>query len=511
MRAGRDSGERPPRVGLSVLAKASVASVLILLCSAGAVVAGVLVQVHKIVHPPPLKNLPPPEKPIDDAPVEAVKPGGPRTILVLGSDRRSKRSADAKVGFEARSDTILLIRLDPKRHRVAALSIPRDLAVTIPGHGENVKINEAYTDGGPGLTVKTVKNLFRTATGNNFPINGVVDVNFNGFQRLVNYVHGVYVDVDRRYYIPPNTGTSAIDLQPGYQKLTGSQALSYVRYRHTDSDLFRAARQQDFLRQAVSQPAVQKMKNLSGAERLLQIMQSYMRFDKNFLSSSNVVGMLRTALSLSQTHSPVNQIPFAGVQDAPNPETDTRLYISQNSLRSIYTAFMTGEGSRNPKRVTTTTKRKKVKTSSVSGLENAQHLGENMAVLADPKLDFPFYFPQYRALGSQYTNDDPYIYKITDESNKRHQAYRIVISAPGPGEYYGLQGTTWKSPPVLANPDRVVNQNGRKLLLFYDGSHLRAVGWRTPRGAYWVSNTLTYALPNTRMIAIAASMSHLKQ
>ncbi len=497
-------------MGLTVLAKATLASIVIVLCSGGAVVGAVLMQVHKIVHPPTLPGLPTPEPSIK-VKVEAVKPGGPRTLLVLGSDRRSKRSADAKVGFEPRSDTILLIRLDPKRHRVAALSIPRDLSVTIPGHGDGVKINEAYTDGGPSLTLDTVKNLFETATGKNFPINSVIDVNFNGFQRAVNYVHGVYVDVDRRYYIPPNTGTSAIDLEPGYQRLVGSAALAYVRYRHTDSDLFRASRQQDFLRQAVHQPAVQKLKSISGASRLLQVMQSYMRFDKDFLSNKNVLGMLRTAVSLSAGNAPVNQIPFAGVADSPNPETDTRLFISQASLLKIYTQFMTGEGTQNPVRVQKATKRKKLKSGSVGGLENAQHLGENLAVLADPKLDFPFYYPGYRAIGSSYSNDAPRVYKLTDEAGKRHQAYRIVISTGAPGEYYGVQGTTWKSPPYLDNPDRTIVQNGRRLMLYYDGSHLRAVGWKTPKAAYWVSNTITHSVANTRLIAIAASLTHLNQ
>src|ERR1700742_3008089 len=222
MRNEWERRQRPPRVGLTVLAKAAVASLVIVVCSGGAVAAAVLLQVHKIVHPPALPGAPKPE-PALQIPVEEVKPGGPRTLLVLGSDRRSKRSADAKVGFEARSDTILLIRLDPKRGRVAVLSIPRDLSVTIPGHGDGQKINQAYTEGGAKLTTETVKNLFETAIGKNFPINGVMDVNFNGFQRAVNYVHGVYVDVDRRYYIPPNTGTSAIDLQPGYQRLVGSE------------------------------------------------------------------------------------------------------------------------------------------------------------------------------------------------------------------------------------------------------------------------------------------------
>jgi LCP family protein required for cell wall assembly len=504
--------QRPPRVGLSLLARAGVASLVIVLCSGGAVAASILLQVHKIVHPPTLPGAPKPE-PALKVPVEPVQPGGPRTLLVLGSDRRSKHSTDAKVGFESRSDTILLVRLDPARKRVGVLSIPRDLAVTIPGHGDGMKINEAYTAGGARLTLETVKNMFQTATGRNFPINGVIDVNFNGFQRAVNYVHGVYVDVDRRYLIPPNTGTSAIDLQPGYQRLVGSAALAYVRYRHTDSDLFRAARQQDFLRQAVGQPAVQKLKSLDQASRLLQVLQSYFRFDKDFLSTKNVFGLLKTAVSLSSGRAPVNQIPFAGVADSKTPETDTRLFISQASLQTLYTQFMTGEGTRNPKKVTKTTKRNPVKASRVTGLENARNLGENLAVLADAKLSFPFYFPGFRTTGSRYPNDTPQprIYKLADQSGKRHDAYRLVIATGAPGEYYGVQGTTWTNPPYLDSPDRTVQQNGRRLLLFYDGSHLRAVGWKTPNAAYWVSNTITHSIANTRLIAIAASLTHLRQ
>jgi hypothetical protein len=86
-----------------------------------------------------------------------------------------------------------------------------------------------------------------------------------------------------------------------------------------------------------------------------------------------------------------------------------------------------------------------------------------------------------------------------------------VIAAGAPGEYYGVQGTTWKSPPFLAQPDRTIMQNGRRLMLFYDGPQLRAVGWKTPKAAYWVSNTIDHGIANARMIAIAASLTHLKQ
>jgi polyisoprenyl-teichoic acid--peptidoglycan teichoic acid transferase len=492
-----------------MLLKAALAGLVVILVSGAGIAAALYIQVPDKILPP----LKPGEKTpaTIPVPVESVKPGGPRTILVLGSDRRSKHSADAAIGFQPRSDTILLIRLDPKLHRIATLSIPRDLAVTIPGHGEGQKINSAYDIGGAALSALTVKNLFQTATGRDFPINSVIDVNFNGFQRAVNYVHGVYVDVDHDYYIPPNSGVSAIDLKAGYQRLVGSQALAYVRYRHTDSDLYRAARQQDFLRQAAHQPAVQQIENPTDARRLLGILRDYMRVDKNFFTRKNLFGMLKTAVYLAVRHSPVNQVQFQPVSDAPDPNTDTRLFVSQSTLQELYTEFMTGAHTENPKPAHKPTRRKKVNAAAVSGLEDANTLGQNMAVLADPKLRFPFYFPRFRTLGSRYSNDSPLVYKIQDEQGKSHGAYRIVIWTGAPGEYYGVEGTGWRTPPILENPDRVVTQNGRRLLLFYDGTRLRVVGWKTPKAVYWVSNTITHRLTNQKMLAIAASLSHLRQ
>jgi LCP family protein required for cell wall assembly len=509
MRWRENREERPPRVGRKMLLRAWLGAFVVVLVSGAGVAAALYIQLPNQILPPPPKDGRVPA-PIDNAPVEEVKPGGPRTILVLGSDRRSKRSADGAIGFEPRSDTILLVRLDPKRKRIATLSIPRDLAVTIPGHGED-KINTAYDIGQAALSAKTIKAMFETATGENFPINSIIDVNFNGFQRAVNYVKGVYVDVDHDYFIAPNTGTSEIDVKAGYQRLVGSDALAYVRYRHGDSDLYRAARQQDFLRQAANQPAVRNIENPTDARKLLGILRDYMRVDKNFFGRKNLFGMLKTAVFLAVGHAPVNQIQFTGVTESKDPEADTRLFISDTNLRRLYTEFMTGEGTSNPTPVKKATTRKKVKASAVAGLENARNLGENMAVIADPKLRFPFYYPAYRAVRSRYPDSTPRIYKLQDELGKKREAYRIVISAGQPGEYYGVQGTAWRAPPILDNPDRVVKQNGRKLMLFYDGSHLRVVGWKTPKAAYWVSNTITHRIPNSRLIAIAASLTHLQQ
>src|SRR3954453_149316 len=163
-----------------------------------------------------------------------VLSGKPQTILLVGSDRRH---GDKKLGLKPRSDTIMIVRLDPGKG-VALLSLPRDLKVDIPGHGTD-KINTAYPFGGPKLTIKTVKQLTGLA------INHYVDVSFRGFAQGVDALGCVYVDVDRRYFNDNagagyGTNYAVINVQPGYQKMCGNKALEYVRYRHTDNDLVRS-------------------------------------------------------------------------------------------------------------------------------------------------------------------------------------------------------------------------------------------------------------------------------
>ena len=145
------------------------------------------------------------------------------------------------------------------------------------------------------------------------------------------------------------------------------------------------------------------------------------------------------------------------------------------------------------------------------GLENARALGVDQAVLADPKLKFPFYFPRYRTSGASYAGTEPRVYTIRDEKGKKHQAYRLVISKGLAGEYYGVQGMTWKAPPILDNPDEVRTIAGRRLRLYYDGRRLRLVAWRTRKAVYWVSNTLSQSLSTRQMLAIASTLTRLKQ
>jgi LCP family protein required for cell wall assembly len=174
-------------------------------------------------------------------------PGQPAVGIVIGYDKRF--GPESVVG--SRSDTVMLVRADPENKVLTFLSFPRDLIVDIPGCAAHPpsrgRINEAYTYCGPRGTLATVKEL----TG--IPINYMITVNFRAFTNIVDKLGGVYLDVDQRYFndnsgLGPGQTYERINLRPGYQKLSGDQALDFVRYRHTDSDLYRVVRQQEFMK-----------------------------------------------------------------------------------------------------------------------------------------------------------------------------------------------------------------------------------------------------------------------
>jgi LCP family protein required for cell wall assembly len=514
--------DRPPRVGLRFALRALLACALVMVLTGTAVATVALRELDDIlgdIRKPGRADIDVPE--LDD-----VDPGGPRTFMILGSDARE--GADA--GMSPRSDTILLARADPDKDAIAVMSIPRDLKVEIPGHGEG-KINGAFElggkKGGPRLVVRTVKKLFEDATGENFPITNVMIMDYGAFRRAVNFIDGVYVDIDRDYFNDNSSGENyaTIDIDPGYQLLKGRDALDYVRYRHTDNDLVRAARQQDFLRQAKNAAGVRKLMagGLGEAKYLIRVFSRYFRVDKSLRSNKQIISMLKLVLYLAGENPKVHEVAFK-VSDAPNPQLDSNLYYRDSDLRRSFREFMqvkesdeprenTAEPAAPPERTTRQRARRSPerRTTDVSGLEDARREGEDQAVLADPKLKIPFYFPTKRVAGSVYSGTEPRIYKVKDERGKKREAYRLVLSARRIGEYYGVQGIAWKAPPILDDPDRTVRRGNRKFRLYYDGKRLRLVAWRTKRGVYWISNTLTQTIDEDQMIAIASSLKRLKQ
>ena len=176
-----------------------------------------------------------------DQEVDRPIPNKPMNILLIGSDK------SAVAGDPGRSDTQLLVRLDPQTRSISMLSIPRDLQVDIPGVGLN-KMNAAYSYGGPALVIKT----FKQVTG--LPVNGWIEVNFSGFWHVVNILGGVYLPIDHKYFVPASADYKSINLEPGYQLVRGKQALNYVRFRHDELyDFGRMQRQQLFLKEVQRQ------------------------------------------------------------------------------------------------------------------------------------------------------------------------------------------------------------------------------------------------------------------
>jgi LCP family protein required for cell wall assembly len=191
----------------------------------------------------------------------------PTTILVLGTDG----SATGGRQDANRTDSIMLVRTDPRRHRLAFLSIPRDLRVEIPDVGTG-KVNAAFQYGGAPLAIRTVRDL----TG--LPINHVAVVDFDRFRELIDAVGGIEVDVPRpilskRFDCPYATAERCARwegwrFEKGRQHMDGRRALVYSRIRvnqldPSETDLDRARRQQQ-----VVQATADKLSSVGTALRL---------------------------------------------------------------------------------------------------------------------------------------------------------------------------------------------------------------------------------------------------
>jgi len=179
----------------------------------------------------------------------------PTTILVLGTDGGEAGRADSR-----RSDSVMLVRTDPSKHRLAFLSIPRDLRVDIPGYGAS-KINAAFQLGGPTLALRTVKEL----TG--LDVNHVAFVDFAKFQQLIDSVGGIEVDVPKpilsnRFDCPYPTAARCSAwrgwrFEKGKQHMDGRRALVYSRIREnaldpSETDFARGRRQQQVVQATAS-------------------------------------------------------------------------------------------------------------------------------------------------------------------------------------------------------------------------------------------------------------------
>ena len=196
---------------------------------------------------------------VNDARAARTKPAAfvPYTMLIVGVD---EREADVQAGV--RSDTLMLLRINPQQGSVALLSIPRDTRVDVRGRGPS-KINAAYAYGyqraqelfegdvtqqeaGMALAAETVDS-FAQLSANGVAIDYITQVNFAGFANLIDALGGITIDVPKRIvdetYPTDDYGTMRVEFEPGLQRMNGERALIYARTRHADNDFGRNLRQ----------------------------------------------------------------------------------------------------------------------------------------------------------------------------------------------------------------------------------------------------------------------------
>lgn len=178
-----------------------------------------------------------------------VFPPAPVNVLLLGVDARPGE------GLVTRTDAIVVLGVRPSHLQVSTFSIPRDLSVQVPGYGLQ-RVNTVNALGemerageGPLLLARSVSQNFGISTPR------YVRLDFGGFERLINAVGGLMIDVPNTIvdnaYPTPDGGTMSIRFDPGLQYMDGERALIYVRTRHSDDDYRRAERQQQVI-QALS-------------------------------------------------------------------------------------------------------------------------------------------------------------------------------------------------------------------------------------------------------------------
>ncbi|HET8862003.1 MAG TPA: LCP family protein [Solirubrobacterales bacterium] len=500
-----------------------LASFVIVVASAAAVAASGLIYIESIAnalsHNDKLQNK-------VERFLAQTNGGEAQNILILGSDKRAGDEEEA-----GRSDTTILLRLDPDNEAIALMSIPRDLKVEIPGVGTE-KFSSAYAYGGPKLTLQVVKEL----TG--LQINHIVNVDFLGFVRAVYAIGCVYVDVDRRYYhsnvgVPPSEQYSEINVQPGYQLMCGKRALEYVRYRHTDTDIVRAARQQDFLSAARQRVPIADL--VLGRNDLIEIFTEYTTSDIS--DKETMLEVMK--LFIASRNAEINEVDF------PAELGPSYVYASSGAIEEAVDRFLGIEASGGPRgsldegdgeRSTSAKKRGKgkgegekqrrkpkpkpklkAKPPGSDGLLAAGEAGEAEAKVVARKVGggFPVFYPSRLPSGAAYEESnpelhiqDPRVYHFKDSDGDRHGAYRMVLTLELPDgvHYFGVQGIQgWSDPPLLSGPSITQTIRGREYEIFLDGDRVRLVAWHRGDNTYWVANSLLRVLTSDQMIGMARS------
>jgi len=493
----------PPRRAWWLARRVLLAAVGIVLLSGGATYVVARNEVGKVVEA--LGQ----NKTVKVAPkvLAPTSKGAPETLLLIGNDERQHTTTAPVLPH---SNEMLLVRIDPSKPTISMLSIPRELQVTFTApNGEVItnRINSAYTygyedgggtSGGVKLMVETLKNTLGIPV-----INHVFVTNFSKFKRAVDEMGCVYMTVDKRYYHVNEPGGEQyfeINLQPGYQKLCGKEALEFVANRHESTSLIRDARDQRFLLEVKAEYGATLFEN---RERFEHILGKAMETDLH--GEEEVLQLLE--LLVESAGKPVRQVPFH-VNLGPSLDTAT-----PEQIEEAVHSFLSGTAP-----ISTSNVSRAVSAARARHAHSHSHgapppppvlltptTGEELsqARSASPQLPFALEYPRARDATAEAEPDTLRVYDLHDQHGHPYPTYVIVIDRGGLGEYYDVQGSAWTDPPLLSNPSQTVQIGSRTYDLYYAGEQVRTIAWHEGGAAYWIQNTLTNGVGPREMLAMA--------
>ncbi len=244
--------------------------------------------------------LPPDETVNGEVPVILQpKPGERINILILGLDDR-----DDDVRYRgARSDTIMVVSIDPLLRQIGVLSIPRDTLISIPGYSDPEKANHAHAYGGASLALRSISGFLGVT------LHYYIRLDFGGFVNLVDVLGGVEITVDEHMEYEDPYQDLIIDIPAGTHTMDGDTALKYVRYRDdNDADIGRISRQQHFLSMLVNQSL-----RLGTVFRLNQIMGELERNVQHNVPGSVVAQLMLLAPRLPADSVSMGMVPGRAV------------------------------------------------------------------------------------------------------------------------------------------------------------------------------------------------------
>jgi LCP family protein required for cell wall assembly len=422
-------------------------------------------------------------------------------ILILGSDTRTGTVEGS------RSDTIILLHVDPTNNYMSMLSFPRDLRVEVEGYGTH-KLNYAYAMGGAALTIKTIQQV----TG--IDIDHFLEVDFTAFGEMTARLGGVYVEVDRPYlYI--GSEWSKIDLAPGYQLMDGYSALDYVRFRHDlNGDFGRMERQQRFLnglrQQAMGWNLGLKLPGLVGA---------FFDHVTTDMGTNDFIKLAWWGIGLDGSR--IRQVALRGINKLSGgvtfvfwePEDMVAAVQSMvNPPGKPVTVANGGTAVSVPPTTATTASPVVLPLGATPGSIPNATVWQKVAQMAPFAIEAPAYVAEgYRIATRSRTYAYMYDIKVGDG---KQPAVVMLYKNTGVGhagevkiqeEYINVTATTWLDAPV-ASPGRQVTYGGAIFNVVVTADKVERIWWKRNGVLYWVANSLARVASEVELLAMAESM-----